>query len=410
MTNRLWFQLHSWAGFALGGLLFVVCLSGVLATLSYEIQYLADEKFRALEPREQAVPWQQLEQNLQTDYPSSQILGLRVHEQDYLAGEVGLATPEGFRFVYFDPASGQLLGSGEWGTVSRYLRNLHMYLSIGSFGKLLVTSLSWLLLISVVSSFYVYQKWWRQLLKWPGSWHWAPRRDWSGWHKAIGAWSWWFIVLMMVTGLWYFAEHLLHRNDIAHYPTAPTPQTLAQPAQSAEALPLHQLMAKAQAARPELDIRTMYYPFKTGQAIAINGQADDVLVRNRANRVYLDPFTGEVLGRQSAADLDLVARLVDTADPIHFGNFSGLWLKLVYAVFGLGLTILVIGGMRMHWLRTKRKQPSLVRWLGVTGWLACIAAGMGLYYTTANFDQRELGQLPLSPVLETVGFPQPTAE
>ncbi len=37
MTNRQWFALHSWAGFAFAGLLLLITATGVLATLSYEI-------------------------------------------------------------------------------------------------------------------------------------------------------------------------------------------------------------------------------------------------------------------------------------------------------------------------------------------------------------------------------------
>ena len=53
--------------------------------------------------------------------------------------------------------------------------------------------------------------------------------------------------------------------------------------------------------------------------MAITGDNDDILVRLRANKVYLDPASADVLAIQKAANLPLVARIKDTADP-HNAN------------------------------------------------------------------------------------------
>lgn len=64
-------------------------------------------------------------------------------------------------FVYFDPNTGKILGEGQWGRLARFLRDIHRKLSMGDAGKLLVTSLSLLLFIILVSSFFVYKDLWR---------------------------------------------------------------------------------------------------------------------------------------------------------------------------------------------------------------------------------------------------------
>lgn len=399
MTNRQWFALHSWAGFVLGALLLLVCVTGVLAALSYEIQYLSDSKYRALSSRNGPVNWAQLEQNLALAYPDSQLISVQVHQQAYLAGEASLATPEGFRFAYFDPASGSLTGSGDWGRLSRFLRNLHMYLSVEGVGKVIVTSLSFLLLISVISSFYVYRNWWQQWLRHPGKWRWAVRSSWASWHKLIGLWSWWFVLLMTLTGLWYFTEHWLLKTPLQYYP--PVPKITLNTTAPTQPLSLAQITFIAQQQRPQLDIRAVLYNSNAKAPIVVSGQTGDLLLRDRANRIYLDS-AGNVTGSQSSADLGVLAYLTDMADPLHFGNFSGLAVKLIYALFGTGLCILVAGGMRMHWLRTKHKQPSLARWLGRFGWLALLLALSGIVWTSATFSQRELSKLPLSPLLGTL--------
>ncbi len=65
------------------------------------------------------------------------------------------------------------------------------------------------------------------------------------------------------------------------------------------------------------------------------GHAAAWLVRERANAVRLHPVTGAVLDVQQGEALTPMQRVVDTADPVHFGNFGGLPVKLLYLVFGL---------------------------------------------------------------------------
>lgn len=410
MTNRQWFRLHSWAGFAFAGLLCLVCFTGVLATLSYEIQYLTDEKYRALNTRKGPVNWSVVESNLAIAYPDSHILGGEVHPQPYLAGEIRLMTPSGFKFVFFDPASGRLLGEGGWGQLSRYLRDIHMYLSIGSTGKYIVTLCSILLLISLVSSFTVYRKWWRGFLIRPRKLTWQKRSAWSSWHKWMGLWAWWLIAVMTATGLWYLAEQIMFDTSIRHYPSAPKiSHSEADLQRSARSLTT--LVSAARAARPDMDITGFYYPHKHNQVMSFVGQNGAVLVRDRANQVYIDPVTAEVISTQYADNLGVIARIADTADPLHFGNFagnswSGLAVKLIYAAFGLTLTGLILGGMRMHYLRTQQRDANTARWLGITGSFSIVISIAALIYTTIVFDEYGNTSTSLSPRLGEVGHKQ----
>lgn len=395
MNGRSWFKLHSFAGFAFGLLMLLVCLTGTLAVVSHEIQYLSHQKYRALSERQGPVPWQLLEQNLAKAYPDYQISNLNVPEQWYLAGSVSLYQGDEFKFVYFDPASGALTGEGQWGTVSRFLRNIHMYLSLGATGKIIVTSLSFLLLIILVSSFYVYRQWWRKGFQLPSGAKASSRTFWSDWHKWTGIWCWGFILLMFLTGIWYFTEHFLLKFKVEHYPKAPKlEQAIKQ-----QTLSLTELMQAAQQARPELDIRALNYPLSDKAPAVVTGQDDTLLVRDRANRIYLHPVTADVLKIQKGGDLKPVAYISDMADPLHFGNFAGLGVKLLYFVFGLGFTFLVAGGLWMHWLRTKRQQPELMRWLGWTGAVSSVIVVMALVLTSVQFSQRDADNLSLSPVL-----------
>jgi uncharacterized iron-regulated membrane protein len=103
-------------------------------------------------------------------------------------------------------------------------------------------------------------------------------------------------------------------------------------------------------------------------------------VRDRANKLFVDPATGTELVRQRAADLGLAARWVDTADPLHFGDFAGLGVKAIWFLFGLLLSGLSLTGAYLHVQRLRRKhagadrRPAVVAACGVCAVLLAASA------------------------------------
>ena len=397
MKAKQWFNLHAWAGLLVGSLLLITCLSGTLATLSHEIEYLSDSKFRALS-HSPNTDFAAIENTLAQRYPGSQIISILRHQQPYLATEVSLKWQQQFLFVYVDGATGQWLCEGQWGRVSRFLRNWHMNLSMGWTGKLIVTSLAILLVILVVTSPIVYRQWWRHFLKKPRQLKTTNRSSWADWHKLLGLWSYWFIVVMAITGVWYLVEHTLQTAKIDHYITPPAEVTDLQ-TDVAHPPAISAMVNAAQSAFPSLHIRAIQYPSKANKPVLVLGDNDDILVRLRANKVYLDPASADVLAIQKAADLPIVARIKDTADPLHFGNFAGLGTKLIWAVFGCLMTCICMAGLYMNWLRVKRKQPSLLQWFGIMGAVSVLLVCCSLLLTTQTFSVRQAPAKLYSPVL-----------
>jgi uncharacterized iron-regulated membrane protein len=91
-----------------------------------------------------------------------------------------------------------------------------------------------------------------------------------------------------------------------------------------------------------------------GPVAVFHGEGQAALVRDRANVVVLDATSGAPLLVRPAEMLGWPARWVDTADPLHFGNFAGLAGKVVWFVFGAGLSALCLTGAYLHFQRQKR--------------------------------------------------------
>ena len=114
---------------------------------------------------------------------------------------------------------------------------------------------------------------------------------------------------------------------------------------------LDDLVVRAQTAQPNMRITMIYLPAGNTDTIAFIGQNGSLLVRDAADRVELDPYTGRVAASQRPDDLGAVRRWAETVDRIHFGDFADLISKTFWFVFGLMLSGLCLTGAYLHIMR-----------------------------------------------------------
>lgn len=388
MTRRTWFDWHSWLGLTTGLLLFVVCWSGTVAVFSHELDWLAEPAMRAPASPDRSIPWAAIEANVAAARPGWSIDQIHAPKAPGFAVEALVRSPEDVAGrVFADPATGQVLGGSTYFNVQRFFRSLHMSLFIAEwriwgipFGYLVVALLSIPLLIQLVSGLVFYKRFWR------GFFRLEHRRGakvfWSDLHKLSGVWAIWFVLLMGLTGAWYLAEW-----KVTSQPWEPDPP--AAEGQAAPALPLAELLPLARAACPELAIRQIALYSRDEGVVAFHGQDGSVLLRDRAARVWVNAQTGEVLGVRRPAEMSLLHRWIDTADPLHFGDFAGVWSKLIWFIFGLGMSAMCLTGAYLQAKRQERGRglkpqtlhaahlATLAILLSATGWAVKEIGGYG---------------------------------
>ena len=219
-------------------------------------------------------------------------------------------------------------------------------------GLYLVCLMSIPLLASLVTSVLFYKGWWRRFFSF------RPGRNLRGWisnlHGWLGLWTLWFVLVIGITGAWYLWERL--RGDavdgvFSHVDVSGSAVQPLPPVEGAgrRRLPFEALLAAVREARLDLDIGYLYTD-RNGY-FYVTGQAGHLLVRHRANKVYVNAYTGEVAYNQAASDLSPYWRWSDTADPLHFGDFGGLVSKGLWFLFGLLLSFLSVSGA---WLFARR--------------------------------------------------------
>ncbi|OGB26584.1 MAG: hypothetical protein A3I66_17200 [Burkholderiales bacterium RIFCSPLOWO2_02_FULL_57_36] len=367
MRPRHWFRVHSWIGVIGGLLLFVLCWAGTVATLSHEIDWVLTPASRVQPGAERASP-DRLYNKVKAVYPQASIA--RIHAPLYArsAAQVIVDFPNQRSVrVYLDPYTAEVLGSSSYFSVQRFFRSFHISLFNNQWGLYLVWLLSIPLLVSMIAPLVFYKRWWSRffdLKTGRGS-----RVFWSNAHKLTGLWSLWFVLVIAVTGVWFLFEAIRYDlidgkiawanegksavNELPLLPPGP-------------ALSLKDLLARVQQERPELEIKTL--GFGRGGYFYVDGQAGHLLVRDRANKLYFDASNGVVIYNQRAADLSAYWRWSDSADPLHFGDFGGLPSKLIWFVFGLGLSGMCLTGTYLHVQRLGKEAGGRerARWPGTT--------------------------------------------
>lgn len=370
-ARRVWWTTHQWVGLKLSLFLTFVLFTGTLAVVSHEIDWLLQPAMRvAPSSVEGPVAWAKIAENAARHPLAARVNAIEAPIASAFAAKVTIERPDGsLGFLHAHPTTGEIQGTGPWVGAARVLRNMHRHLNMPTkYGVPIVSSLAFLLLVSIGTSFVVYKKWWRGFLK-P-----LRKRDartwWGDFHRLAGVWSMWFVLLISLTGVWYFVESLG-----LDAPRTPRPEVQ----ESLSPVPLGDLasaIAAAEAAYPGLRVQYVSLPSENNPLVQVQGDYKAVLVRHRANAVWVDPATTDVLLTTDGRDMNLHQRIGEMADPLHFGYFGGYWTKVPWFLFGLLMTGLSVSGAAIYSLRISRERENAVRfaqsvagmWRGMGRW------------------------------------------
>lgn len=344
------FKIHGWIGIKFSIIFFVVCFSGTLAVFSHEMDWLFNPSMRAT-PGAEYASRNQAVKGILRELPEGKITYWERAREPYLTDIVYVKSLEQLHYVFVNPYTAEVQGHSNV-TIQRFFRDLHYFLFIpDQVGNYLVLFFGFVLLFSLVTGVLYYKDWYKRLFHLKiGK---GSQVFFSSLHKLVGAWSIPFMALISATSVWYFVE----RSDfpeISPYLKVEVPEIQPSSGQVLNVMELDydRFIDIAEEAIPGLSVQDLIPPTDSTSPVYLTGISEVPLVRNRANRVYINPYTNEVVKVQNAEKINLITWLNDIADPLHFGHWGGIITKVIWFIFGAALSSLILTG---PWLFIKRR-------------------------------------------------------
>lgn len=380
-TIKKLYILHSWVGIVTGILLFVIAFTGAVSVFGRpEIKVWANPEVRqAAEIKPQSL--EQLIVQHVGDIPASfreeiniflprarTFTNLTVIFEDHDNGQAIVKTFDNQSLQLLSTKSGSVreLFEKRETDIADFIVDFHADLHLGSpLGLLLTGLLGLTLTVSIITGFFIHRKKLRNLF----TFRWKKSFDVSltDFHKVLGVWGLLFNGVIAFTGAFLglatvilipAAAFVTFSGDqeklIEMFVTTPEPIMANEFASTKVAKPLAHAQSYDEDMRFEL---ISIYGFEDKNAkVYISGVGSDKV---SAQTLSYDGSSGdftEAFGRFGKLE-GVSPVILDLMYPLHFGNFGGPLVKLIWTLLGLTTALLPISGM-MLWLHRGEKSST----------------------------------------------------
>lgn len=362
--SKIWFLVHSWLALPIWFFVLIVCVTGTLAVVSTEIMWLINPEMRANKPSDDAQPlnYDQLMSAIQRDHPELRVSNLTHPDGAYFAVNASVTYPDGRSpTVYVNPYTGALQGVSPAFDFPAFTRALHGWWLVPftngfSWGWYLVSFLGLPLLVSLITGLVVYKKFWKGFLKPTLRLNQGARVFWGDFHRLSGIWSIWFIAVIAITGVWFLIRAILYDNQISISRYSPVTSVIARAdvplvanGTPAPMIPVEQAIAVVKQQVPDLDASYVSLPLNAYSPMEVGGRSWYPLMFQTAS---INPYTGQLISSHLLGDRNALEFVTESMRPLHTGDFGGLWIKLIWAFFGLLLSMMVLSGLMIWSKRT----------------------------------------------------------
>ncbi|OJT16643.1 iron-regulated protein [Archangium sp. Cb G35] len=366
---NLW--VHRWASLAATVPFLVLCLTGTVLIFHEEIDALL-----GVVPTSQTPTQARLAECMETlarELPDQRVLSVGLDPQNHpgvMLAVVGPPEDTGFdraRLVYLDLGTARLLGNQEPGkSFTGMVLELHANWFLGPAGELIGALIALLVLASLFSSVVIYKPFMRKVTYGAVRKNRGARVFQLDLHNFIGAIILGWALVVSVTGLalglgkvafglWQYTDLATLRQDFAH--EAPVDYR-NPPAKVTEAIAAVEAVAK-----PGFHVTSVLYPgteFTTPRhyGVLLNGSTG--LDAKLLDVKVVDAQTGKIV-----RDMKLPPYLqaLYVAEPLHFGDYGGLPLKILWSLCNLLTLFITANGA---WLffdkRRVRKLHPAMEW------------------------------------------------
>jgi len=361
---------HVWTGLTIGGLFCLMSLSGSVLVLRPAIEGLLMPAWTAKSEARPSDVLTEAAKNIAIRWPDARIESVSLPARsDALIGFVVRTHDEDELHVFVDARSGEVLGTFALPWLD-WLTDLHHHVQLESVGgvkgvgKKIVGAIGIFLFLSSLAGLLL----------------WAPRPTrWSRFfglrcgmarqfnkfdlHRVVGVLGSAALLFISATGITIAfpqtVSSLLGTPPEAARPRLPISERRAP---AGGVLPaavqpgMEQYLSAARNAVPDGTVIQLRIPPNADRPVTVRLRLPGDIRQEGSARVSLDAETARVLAVDKPADWPLAKQIVQAATPLHYAEWGGMPLRVLWSFIGLIPPVLFVSGLLIWWepIRARR--------------------------------------------------------
>jgi uncharacterized iron-regulated membrane protein len=357
---KFWSGVHRWTSIICTLFILMLCITGLPLIFADEIDdWVYHTAHSSSASNEPSLTLDELADVAKKRFPGQFIQFLFWHPTIPHAVSFGLSptlrgtTPVGLHTLVIDSLSGKIIEDAKPRRgITFYLLKIHTDMFLGLPGGLFLGAMGLILLASLVTGVVLYGPFVRHLdfgeIR-------ASRRSrirWLDLHNLLGiATVTWLFVVGAAGAMNTLAAPLFDLWRAKELPVLVKQQSTGKPPETLTSI--DEAIAAARRESPDMQLISVVFPYSaltTPRHYMIWTKGRAPVTAHLFSPVMVDAETGEFVG---ILRLPWYIRVLEISRPIHFGNYGGLPLKLLWAFLDL-ITIIVLTTGVYLWLRKMR--------------------------------------------------------
>ncbi len=362
-TLRVWTLVHKWTSLVCTAFLLMLCLTGLPLVFHDEIDRATDHSPKIVAPP--GAPLRSLDDVLDValkarpgEVPVFMSFDVDRPVVNVTSGPRPDVPETDMHFASIDRVSGQILAPRSAGGITDFLLRLHRDLLLGNPGLYFIGVIGAVFVAAIVSGLVVYPPFMRKLDFGTVRISRSSRLKWLDYHNLLGVVTAAWVTVVGLTGIINTLSDPITKiwqNDqlaamTAPYKDKPAPTHLSS---------IGAAVATAQTAAPGMRVQFVAFPggsFSSRHHYAVFLQGATPATEKLLTPALIDAETGKLTAMRR---MPWYAQALLLSQPLHFGDYGGLPLKILWAVLDL-ITIVVLGSGLYLWL-SKKPAPKAAR-------------------------------------------------
>lgn len=346
------FAIHHWCGLVAGAFLLVISFTGAILVFDDDIDQALFASHKKLTDPAAYISYDQSFERIRSAYPGWEIrvpeVPSSLHENILYELRQGKVR----KWIFAHPATGEIHSQVDRADrrFTHVLLNIHYNLLSGTAGKIIVLLVGVIFLVSLITGIMVYRKSIAKVLMLRQKVSFRSRRAmYSSLHRILGVWGLLFNFLMAISGV--FLGYLVVKSALQN-----KDMLIEVPALT---YAIDDAIANAERAYPGFEVTYLRFPKNAEGNLQLLGRfTDDPLYYGKYYSSIVINAEGMAEEGVFLKDRPWYMRMLKVLQPIHFGDYAGWLVKIIYCLGAMLPPLLSVTGFLLWKARSTSKPVS----------------------------------------------------